>query len=411
MEVDMKLVRCKTIAVSFMLISLFTISCTAREKGDDSPVSITDSANSFGLRLYNTLASENREKNIFTSPLSISIALAMTYNGASGKTAAEMADVLEFDGLDRDEINTSIKQLMAELEGDVADVRLDIANSLWARDGLAFKKPFIERARRHYGAEVRTLDFKSPRAKGIINGWISDKTQGMIDELIDTIPEDAILYLINAIYFKGQWENEFDPALTREEDFHISAERTKKVAMMRRSEKYDYFECEDFQAVNLPYGDGRISMLLFLPARDSGLERFHAALDADNWEMWMGSFGRRRGTVALPRFKARFKTTLNDPLEQLGMARAFDPDGAEFPEMIEVPSDNVSISRVLHEAMIDVNEEGTEAAAATAVEMKLTSARMEVEPFTMICDRPFFLAIRDEETGVILFLGSIVDPE
>jgi serpin B len=335
----------------------------------------------------------------------------MTYNGAAGKTAVEMADALEFDELGRAEINDSFGLLMADLGGEIEEVRLDIANSLWARDGLEFEKPFIERAKRHYGAEVRILDFGSPRAKGIINEWVSDKTEGMIDELIDVIPEDAILYLINAIYFKGQWANEFDPALTREDDFYIYADQIKKVDMMRRSDKFDYFECEDFQAVSLPYGDGRISMLLFLPAGDTGLEEFHSGLDADSWERWMGSFGRRRGTVALPRFKARFKTTLNGPLAQLGMARAFDPDGAEFSEMIEVPSENVSISRVLHEAMVEVNEEGTEAAAATAVEMKLTSARMEEEPFVMICDRPFFLAIRDGETGVILFLGSIVDPE
>ncbi len=406
----MSSIASKLLIASIIAASILAPSCAGRAEGDDTALDLSTPVNRFGFDLYTILSDESRGENIFISPLSISLALTMTYNGATGKTASEMAEVLGVDGMELEDINISNGRLMAELGGEIEDVRLDIANSLWARDGFTFKKTFLEKTSSHYKAESRSLDFRSPSAKEIINGWVSEKTQGMIKELLDRIPSDAILYLINAIYFKGAWEKEFDPNLTREEDFHISDDRTKKVPMMRRSDKFLYFEGADFKAVSLPYGDGRVSMHLFLPDDDSSLDKFHKSLDAVNWKDWMGSYSKKRGSVALPRFKAEYRNLLNGPLESLGMVSAFGPDRADFSEMIETPLGNVFISRVIHQAVIDVNEEGTEAAAATAVEMKLTSVRIDENPFVMVFDRPFFFAIRDNRTGSILFMGSIADP-
>jgi serine protease inhibitor len=410
MEDDMDSKTLKLLIASIVAASLIAPSCAARTEGDDQALNISTSANRFGFDLYGVIAAESRGENIFISPLSISLALSMTYNGAAGRTATEMAGVLGVGGMELEEINDSNGRLMKELSGEIEDVRLDIANSLWARDGFTFKKPFLERTSRHYEAEIRSLDFRSPSAKEIINGWVAERTQGMIAELLDLIPADAILYLINAIYFKGAWSEEFDPEQTREEDFHISDDHTKKVPMMHRSDKFQYFDGEGFKAVSLPYGDGRISMHLFLPDKDSSLEEFHKSLDIESWKGWMSSYSKRSGSVALPRFKAEYRKILNGPLAGLGMASAFDQVSAEFSEMIETPAGNLYISRVIHQAVIVVNEEGTEAAAATAVEIKLTSVRIEEDPFVMVFDRPFFFAIRDNRTGSLIFMGSITDP-
>lgn len=400
----------KLLIASIITASLLAPSCAGRAEGDDQALDVSASANRFGFDLYSILAAGSRGENIFISPLSISLALTMTYNGAAGSTAAEMAEVLGVDGMELEEINVSNGRLMTELGGEIEDVRLDIANSLWARDGLTFKQPFLERSSSYYDAEVRSLDFSSPSAKETINGWVSEKTQGMITELLDRIPADAILYLVNAIYFKGGWTKEFDPEETRKQDFHICDDRTERVPMMRRSDKFLYFDGAGFKTVSLPYGEGRVSMYLFLPDEDSSLADFHTNLDAENWKSWMGSYKSKRGSVTLPRFKTEYRRLLNGPLMDLGMVRAFHPDDAAFHEMIETPLGNVSISRVIHQAVIEVNEEGTEAAAATAVEMKLTSVRIEEDPFVMVFDRPFFFAIRDNRTGSILFMGSIADP-
>lgn len=400
----------KLLIASIITASLLAPSCAGRAERTDQAMDASPSANRFGFDLYTIIAAESRGENIFISPLSISLALTMAYNGATGKTASEMAEVLGVDGMELEEINISNGQLMTELGGEIEDVRLDIANSLWARDGFTFKKTFLERTSSHYEAEIRSLDFRSPSARKTINGWVSEKTQGMITELLDRIPADAILYIVNAIYFKGGWSKEFDPEETGEQDFHISDDRTERVPMMRRSDKFLYFEGAGFTAVSLPYGEGRVSMDLFLPDDDSSLEEFHTNLDAEKWKNWMGSYKKKRGSVTLPRFKTEYRKLLNGPLMALGMVHAFHPDDAAFDKMIETPLGNVSISRVIHQAVIEVNEEGTEAAAATAVEMKLTSVRIDEDPFVMVFDRPFFFAIRDNRTGSILFMGSIADP-
>jgi serine protease inhibitor len=364
----------------------------------------------FGFNLYAELLRHTPGENILVSPSSIAMALEMTYNGAQGQTRDAMTRALAIGGLDLDELNRANAALRRSLESPDPKVQLSVANSLWARKGLSFKADFIERNRQYYGAQVEDLDFGDPAAAAKINRWVSEKTAGKIPEIIDNVGPDSILFLINAIYFKGKWADEFDKAKTKEEPFNLATGTSKTLPMMRRSGSFRYFETSDVQAISLPYGGGRLSMYVFLPAKGSSLAQFHKALTADNWEGWMSRFSKSPGEIVLPRFKIEYETSLNDTLKSLGMGVAFDPDGADFTGMIK-SSQNVYINQVKHKTFAEVNEEGTEAAAATSVEMRVTSAAAPRNPFRMVVDHPFFFAIRDDDTGAVLFIGSIFDPK
>jgi serine protease inhibitor len=410
-EVLMKGTLSIGIPTAFLSMALIFGGAIFAREGDDPATTVTNSCNDFGIALYRMIADCAEGKNVFLSPVSISLALSMTYNGAAGETARDMAHTLRLAGMDLERVNESNALLLDRLQRDIPDVRLDIANSLWARKGIDFKRTFLERTEKHYMADVKTLDFASPQATDKINGWVSDRTGGLITEIIDRIDPLAVLFLINAIYFKGAWTEPFDGALTQEGDFHAGGGTVKKVPMMRQSGKFKYLRGEDFQAVRLPYGDERIGMYLFLPDEASNLHAFHERLDAENWKRWTSGMRKRNGTISLPRFKAAFDIKLKRILSALGMGIAFDPRRADFGNMLQRGTENLYINDVIHKAVIEVNEEGTEAAAATAVEMRLTSAMIEEEPFVMVLDRPFFLVIGDGETGAMLFMGSIVDPE
>ncbi|HKP13039.1 MAG TPA: serpin family protein [Blastocatellia bacterium] len=364
----------------------------------------------FGFKLYSELSRQSAEKNIFVSPASVAICLAMAYNGAAAETRQAMARALETQALSLDELNRAYADLRAALENPDAKVRLQIANSLWARQGLQFKPDFIRRNKDYFGAQVTALDFGDPASAGTINRWVSDKTNGKIDKIIDQIDANSVLFLINAIYFKGAWAREFDKAKTHEEDFTL-ARGNKRVPMMSQSGNYQYLETKDFQAVGLPYSGGRVSFYVFLPAPSSSLAAFEKGLTEANWQAWMEQFSAADGDVSLPRFRVTYEVALNDALKALGMGVAFDEGRANFSEMIQMGGRNVYISRVKHKTFAEVNEEGTEAAAVTSTEMRATSARREVQRFRMVVDRPFFCAIRDNASGAVLFMGSIYDPQ
>ena len=364
----------------------------------------------FGFKLFAQLAQGKAGENVFISGASVGLALAMTYNGAEGETRKAMARALGLEGMNLDEINRAYAQLRASLEKIDPKVRLAIANSLWARRGLEFKPEFIRRNKEFYGAETTELNFNDPNAPSTINAWVNEKTGGKIDKIIEQIEPDAILFLINAIYFKGAWAEEFDKAKTREEDFTLAAGNSKKHPMMRQSGRYLYLESEDFQAVSLPYGGGRVSMYIFLPAKISSLDKFHKGLNGENWDKWMSQFGKTKGDIVLPRFKLEYEETINDALKALGMGVAFDPQGANLSGMIGT-AENVFINEVKHKTFVEVNEEGTEAAAATSVGISVTSMPAPEKTFRMVVDRPFFCAIRDNQTGTVLFMGGINDPE
>jgi serpin B len=364
----------------------------------------------FGFKLYAELTKQSAEKNIFVSPSSIALCLTMAYNGAEGETRQAMARALETQALGLDELNRAYADLKAALENPDAKVKLQIANSLWARQGLQFKPDFIQRNKDYFGAQVTALNFDDPSAPATINQWVSEKTNGKIDKIVDQIDSSSILFLINAIYFKGAWTKEFDKAKTKEANFTL-VRGTKRLPMMSQAGNYQYLETGNFQAVSLPYGGGRVSFYVFLPASSSSLGAFEKSLTEANWQQWMTQFHATDGDISLPRFRVTYEATLNDALKALGMGTAFDESRANFSGMIQMGGQNVYISRVKHKTFAEVNEEGTEAAAVTSTEMRATSMRIEPQRFRMVVDRPFFCAIRDNATGAVLFMGSIYDPQ
>ncbi len=368
----------------------------------------------FGFNLFAEILKEQSGENIFISPFSIAMALAMTYNGASGSTQKVMAQALELKGLNLQQINTAYGELKKLLINPDEKVKLNIANSLWADKNARFNPEFVQRNQNFYQAKVTNLNFKDPTASQTINGWVKENTQGKIDKIVDKINPDEVLFLINAIYFKGIWNKEFDasghtlwayPTKTQNLAFNLTSGKQKRHPMMSQSGKYRYYENEKFQSVSIPYGeDGKISFYLFLPKENSSLQTFYQNLNTQNWEKWMTQFQKREGFIRLPRFKTEYDITLNKTLSALGMGEAFTKR-ANFSGM----GNNLNISEVKHKTFVEVNEEGTEAAASTSVGITATSASIE-RPFKMIVNRPFFYAIRDNKTGSLLFMGSIVEP-
>ena len=357
----------------------------------------------FGFKLFAELTKPDIDKNIFISPSSIATALTMTYNGTDGETKKAMTKALELKGMRLEEVNKANAELMAMLENADQCVQLEIANSLWADRKIEFKSDFMKRNKDFYGAEITNLDFNEPDAISRINDWISKKTNGKIDEMVNEIDRDAILFLINAIYFKGTWTLAFDKKQTKDRTF-ILLDGTEKEhpTMVAQSKRFMYYQAEDFQSVSIPYGSERISMYLFLPGMDSSLEEFCNGLNAENWEKWMSQFQKKEIVVVLPRFKLEYEVKLNDALKALGMGIAFGP-GANFKNMC---SGKAFIDWVKHKSLVEVNEEGTEASAATVMKMK-RGAR----PTTIVFNRPFFFAIGDNETGTMLFMGVVVEPQ
>ena len=365
----------------------------------------------FAFRLYNQVLKHGTTKNVFLSPSSVILALAMTYNGAEGETRQAMAHALEIEGLSLPEVNRAFADLKSTLGTADPKLELKLANSLWAKKGVSLKPDFIQRSKEYYAAEVTSLDFNNPTAPATINLWVRNNTGDRIEKVVDRISPDTILFLINAIYFKGQWSNEFEKGKTREEDFKLADGGQKKLPMMSQSGKYNHYKGKDFQAVSLPYGTGRVSMYVFLPDKGTTLDQFERNLTVEDWETWMKGFRVAPGEVMLPCFKLEYEVDLNDVLKALGMAEAFDPHRANFSGIAQLSqAERIYISKVKHKTFAEVNEEGTVAAAVTAVEAQVTSVQLPQENFIMKVDRPFFLAIRDNLTGAVLFMGSIVDP-
>lgn len=369
--------------------------------------------NRFGLRLLLELAAGAPAENLLISPASLSAALSMTHNGAAGDTAAAMAETLGLRGLSLGEINRAHAALWAALAQADPQVTFEAANSLWARLGMPFLPDFIACNRAFYGAEVTNLDFADPKAADTINAWVNDRTHGKIADIVaPPIDPLTILFLINALYFKGQWRSQFDPAATKPGIFHLLDGRKKECPMMSQSGKYPYMERPGFQAISLSYGTGRFSFCIFLPAADLGLTGFLNQLMGDGlaiWNEWMGGFRVQNGAISLPRFKIAYTKSLDSALSALGMAIAFG-DSADFRGMSRLGEEpGISIADVLHKTFMEVNEEGTVAAAVTKVEM--VARCLPPPPFQMVVDRPFFCAIRDHETGVVVFAGVVVEPE
>lgn len=362
----------------------------------------------FGLKLFAQALKADSGKNVFISPSSVAIALAMTYNGAKGETQQAMAKALELQGLSLADVNQGNAALIAALQKADPAVEVAIANSLWAQKGGGFQREFLRRNQQFYKAQVTELNFKQPGAAGKINNWVKQQTRGKITQIVDQVQPNLVLLLLNAVYFKGKWSQAFDAADTVERPFTLANGSRKQHPMMTQTGRYDYYETANFQAVSLPYGEGRFSLYLFLPKSQSNLSAFHRTLTAANWNQWMNGFQNRPGSVQIPKFKLEYDLNLNSALKALGMGVAFDGDRADFSGMSQ---GDLAIDQVRHKTFVEVNEVGTEAAAATSVGIVATSTQVPEPPFQLVADRPFFCAIRDNETGSLLFMGAITNPQ
>ena len=365
----------------------------------------------FTFKLFHELARQEPSANIFFSPCSVMLCLAMVYDGARGETRSGMASALELSGLDSAGVESVVARLRTVLEAHEAGVQLLISNSLWCNRSIQVDPAYSTRAHEIYDAEVEEVDFTAGAAVGRINAWVSDKTAGKIPHMVDSLDPLTLLVALNAIYFKGLWEQPFQRDWTRDGPFTTGSGKEKILPRMLQRGRFRYFERREFQAVALPYQGSRIAMHVLLPARNSSLQKLQDLLGAARWEDWTKQLAPMKGSVQLPRFKMSYAAQLRGALVNLGMERAFDRERAEFGGIRNRPP-QVWIDQVLHRAVAEVNEEGTEAAAATMTVMRAMSAmRPRPEPeFEMIVDRPFLFLIRDETSGNILFMGSVVDP-
>ena len=399
--------------IALMVCSNLTLA-TKRSESEATTMQVdsrlTAATSRFSFKLYDQILKQRTKQNTFVSPASVMLALAMTYNGADGTTRQAMARALEVEGMSLEEVNRAFAGLKSALAPSDPKIQLKIANSLWARRDFPLNPAFIERNKQHYGAEIANLDFADPGAPKIINSWVSRNTEGKIEKIVEQISDNDVLFLINAIYFKGKWKFEFKKENTKPDMFKLTAEEQKEVPMMSQSESFLYYKGKDFQSVALPYGTGKVSMYVFLPDEPKSLAQFEKDLTPENWDTWMRSFRVTPGDLLLPRFKVEWESSLNGALAALGMAEAFNPARADFSQMAKVNSGELFISQVKHKSWCEVNEEGTEAAAATSVTMSLTSVQEPRERFYMKVDHPFFFAIRDNQTGVVLFMGSVTNP-
>lgn len=365
-------------------------------------------ATGLGFGILSRLTRADPGANVLISPTSISLALAMTGNGAAGATQDAIAQTLGISALTAEAADSAYFQLGQALADPDSQVQLDIANSLWAQWGIRFRKQFLQLSRDYFGAQDSNFEPMDPKSVTRINDWVSNHTHGKIDRILDAISPETFLFLFNAIYFKGSWTKAFDAKLTRDQQFAFSGGEQEQVPMMNQSGTYRYLKGESFQAVELPYGSGRLSMYVFLPDDSSSLDDLIQDLTLDNWSSWNAGFKRMKGDIALPRFRFEYQATLNDVLGAMGMGPAFD-SGADFSAMTE-SGPPVFISEVMHKTFIEVNEEGTEAAAVTWVAMATGMMPRPEEHFSMTVDRPFLVAICDQQTGAVLFLGAIRDP-
>jgi serpin B len=378
---------------------------------ESATAAVVEGNSQFALDLYAALRSE--DGNLFFSPYSLSTALAMTYAGARGETAEQMAAVLRFP-FGEPELHPAFAALARALQGggEPGEYQLSIANALWGQAGYGFPASFQELTQRYYGAGLRELDFAhgTEAARGVINAWVEQQTQGRIKDLLQpgVLKSLTRLVLTNAIYFKGKWAEPFSPRATREEPFFTEPEGEVPVPMMRQTGIMKYFEHDRFQALELPYAGDDLSMVVLLPREANGLPELEQALTVANLARWLPELRMDKVEVHLPRFRMTAAFLLNHVLSGMGMRFAFDQVHADFYGMDGGREPRLCISAVVHKAFVEVNEEGTEAAAATAVVLAVRA--MIHQPPVFRADHPFVFLIRDTRSGSILFMGRVADP-
>jgi len=405
--------------ISILIVLFALTSCQKTENGlpeipnlPEKSAQLISADNAFGFDLFSRAASLAEEnKNTTVSPLSVSLALAMTYNGALGETKTEMEKAMNLSGLTTEQINNSHKALVAALQSSDPDVILEIANAIYYHQAFTVLPDFISVNRNFYNAEVSALNFgNSTEALKTINGWVAQKTHDKIPTIIDSIDPDLRMILLNAIYFNGIWKNKFGERDTHNYPFYFADGTHKDVPTMKLETSLEYTSNELFSALNLPYGKGQFQMTVLLPNEGKTTKNVISELNMDNWQKWMKSFEDAKPVVVnMPRFKFSWELNLNDILQSMGMKQAFISNAANFSGM--TGAKYLYIGYVIHKTYIDVNEKGTEAAAVTAVGMVTNSiGEPDLRKYFTV-NRPFLFAITEKTTGAILFIGEVTNPE
>ena len=381
------------------------------EKAQATDGTLVDATSRFAIKIFKVISEEDKGKNIFISPLSISTALTMTYNGAEGSTEEAMAETLEITGMTLEELNQNYLNLIESLENADSDVQLNIANSVWAREEFApaVKQEFTDRLSSYYDSDLYTRDFGDPKTVVEINDWISAETNNKITKMIEDIDDQLVMFLINAIYFKGDWAIPFDEDATHLDDFILQDGSRVEASFMSNSDDFRYYSGSNYEGLRLPYGRDKIAMYVLLPNEDIDIDSFVEGISQSQLEESFDDYIKTEVDVELPKFKLEYGVKrLNDALKNLGMGVAFDPGEANFEGIAPVDSaNNLYIGFVDHKAFVEVNEKGTEAAAATVVGIELSAMPMTQ---TFRADRPFVFLIRDDRSGTILFMGKINNP-
>lgn len=395
---------------TFAFLLLSAIRLNAQEI-----TSIVQSNNDFAFDLYRNL--DEKEKNTFLSPYSISTAMAMTYSGARGTTAGELAAGMHFDK-DVTKSDEDFKWLIETINSRKnEDIKISVANRLFGEKQFKFKPSYLEGIEKNFGAPLEKLDFKNDLegSRKKINSWVETETKNKIKELIkkNVLPDSTKLVLVNAIYFYGDWAKQFDSTYTRKTDFYLDESKTIQHKLMWQKNHFEYMENNDFKAIRMTYKGNKLYMEVYLPHSKNGIHDFEKTLTSENYNNWTRQFKSEEVRLTFPKYKMTCDFSLGDIMkEKLGIKIPFS-DEADFSNMIENPKEALKISKVIHKAFIDVSEKGTEAAAATAVIMVKTegSAFHEPEPDKIFtADHPFFFMIKDRATGSILFMGKVMNP-
>jgi len=375
---------------------------------------VSSAADDFGFRLLNALAKDSTQNTVI-SPLGVATAFAMAYNGAAGATKTEMAATLALGSLGDDDLNRANHYLMETLAKADPAVQTEIANALWIQKDFPVNPDFRTVCESFYDASATSLDFVGDPngAKAEINSWVDKNTHHRIPAILAKIMPLTRVILTDAVYFKGTWSSKFKKEQTQPRPFHLLSGDSRQAPMMDQSGDYSYLENQNFQAIRLPYGNKRYAMYVFLPRKMAGWPEFIRSLDETHWKAWTGQFRQRSGEIVLPKFETTYSKQLNDVLQGMGMKLAFDAGRADFSPMVLNPDPRTAlhISDVEHKTWVKVDEEGTEAAAATSIGMSLTAARGASMPrFLMIVDHAFFFAITEDQSGALLFAGVVIDP-
>jgi serine protease inhibitor len=402
-----------------LIIIIFPLSFSSCSKNDENlpaepvPINLTQdqvaligSGNSFAFDIFNRVISGTPESNnIMISPLSISYALSMTVNGAAGSTRDSILKALRVNGLSVDALNKSYKSLTEALLSVDKRVLMSIANSVWTENDFTVRQAFINILTEYYKADSKSFDINDPTAPDKINAWISDKTNGLIKNMVDKLSDNAVMLLINAIYFKGKWSSEFDKSKTTRMPFYTSSGSSADVPMMKQETEYKVFRGSGFILAEFPYGQGNFVMDVIVPDDNNNIHDILPSVTDANFTTWVSQLSSTKVDLSFPKFKYGFKIKLKDILSGMGMRIAFY-DGADFSNISD--QFDLLINEVTHQSFIETNEEGTEAAAATIVEVGTTSFPPSL--LVLKLDHPFVYIIRETTTNSIIFMGRVSDP-